>query len=58
MYIFTFCEINSRQVNVGSIQIFRAQFQALKLSKEMLNAANIYLLGIFTHQMQIYRQVF
>ena len=46
VYIFTFGEINSWQVNVGGIQIFRAQFQSLKLRKEMLNAANIYLFGI------------
>ena len=45
-YIFTFGEINSRQVNVGGIQIFFAQFQTLKLRKEMLNAAGIYLFGI------------
>ena len=30
--------MNSRQVNVGVIQIFLAQFQALKLRKEILNA--------------------
>ena len=34
-----------RQVNVGGIQIFLVQFQALKLRKEILNAANIYLFG-------------
>ena len=44
--VFTFGGINSRQVNVGGIQIFLAQFQALKLRKKMLNAANIYLFGI------------
>ena len=44
--VSTFGEINSRQVNVGSIQIFFAQFQTLKLHKEMLNAANNYLFGI------------
>ena len=43
VFIFTFGEINSRQVIVGGIQII---FQTLKLRKEMLNAANIYLLGI------------
>ena len=45
-YIFTFGEINSRQVNVGGIQIFFAQFQTLKLRKEMLNVTSIYLFGI------------
>ena len=46
VYIFTFGEINSRQVNAGGIQIIFAQFQTLKLQKEMLNAGNIYLFGI------------
>ena len=46
VYIFTFGEINSRQINDGGIQIFFAQFQTLKLRKEMLNAVNIYLFGI------------
>ena len=46
VYVFIFGEINSRQVNVGGIQIFLAQFQDLKLHKKMLNAANIYLFGI------------
>ena len=56
VYIFTFGDINSRQVNVGGIKIFRAQFQALKLCKEMLNAANIYLFGIvLTKCKYIYR---
>ena len=31
VYVFTFGEIISRQVNVGGIQIFYAQFQAMKL---------------------------
>ena len=44
--LYIYSEINSRQVNDGGIQIFFAQFQTLKLRKEMLNAANIYLLGI------------
>ena len=46
VYIFTFGGINSGQVNVRGIQIFLVQFQALKLCKEMLNAANIYLFEI------------
>ena len=45
--------------NVSGIKIFRAQFQSLQLRKEMLNAANIYLLlALYTHQMQIYIQIF
>ena len=31
---------------LAGIQIIRAQLKALKLRKEMLNAANIYLFGI------------
>ena len=46
VYIFAFGEYNSKQVNVSGIKIFRAQFRSLKLRREMLNAANIYLLGI------------
>ena len=46
-YIFTFGEFNSQQGNVGGIQNFLSQFQTLKLRrKEMLNAANINLMGI------------
>ena len=44
--IFAFGEYNSKQVNVSSITIFHALFQALKLRKEMLNAVNSYLFGI------------
>ena len=46
VYVFAFGEYNSKQVNVSGIKIFRAQFQSLKLCKEMLNATNIYLFGI------------
>ena len=46
VYIFAFGVYNSKQVNVSSIKIFRAQFLALHLRKVMLNAANIYLFGI------------
>ena len=42
----TFGDFNSQKVNVGGIQVYLAQFQALKLGKEMLNAANIYLFEI------------
>ena len=39
-----------------SIQIFRSQFQSLKLRMEMLNAANIYLFGImYTKYKNLYR---
>ena len=48
---------NSKQENVSGIQIVCAQFLALQLRKVMLNASNIYHLE-FTHQMQIYIQVF
>ena len=44
--MFAFGEFNFNPVNDDGIQSFLAQFQALKLRKEMLNAANIYLLGI------------
>ena len=46
----------SKQLNVSGIKIFRAQFQSLKLRKEMLNAANIYLFEIIlTKCKYIYR---
>ena len=54
--IFSFGEYNSKPVNVSGINIFRAQFQSLKLRKEILNATNIYLFGIiFTKCKFIYR---
>ena len=56
VYIIAFGEYNSKQVNVSGIKIFRAQFQSLKLRKEMLNVANIYLFGIMlTKCKYIYR---
>ena len=58
MYIFTFGEYNSKQVNVSGIQTFRGQFLALHLRKVMLNAANIYLFGIIqTKCKNIYRSI-
>ena len=54
--ISAFCEYNSNQVNISGIYIFRAQFQSLKLCKEMLNASNICLFGIIlTKWKYIYR---
>ena len=60
MYIYLhFSVYNSKQVNVRGIQIFRAQFLALHLPKVMLNAANIYLLGIIlTQRKYIYRSFY
>ena len=56
MYVFAFGVYNFKQVNVSGIQIFRAQLLALNLRKVMLNATNIYLLGIIhTKCKYIYR---
>ena len=55
VHIFAFGEYHSKQVNVSGVQIFLTQFLVLHLRKVMLNAANIY---HYTHQMQIYIQVF
>ena len=44
VYIFAFGEFNSQQVN--GIKHFLAKLYGLELHKEILNAANIYLLGI------------
>ena len=44
--MFAFGEFNFHLVNVGGIQSFLAQFRALKLRKEILNAANVNRLGI------------
>ena len=46
VYIFALSEFNFHLVNVGGIQSFLVQFQALKLCKEIFNAANIYRMGI------------
>ena len=46
VYIFAFGEFNFQQVNVSCIQRFLVQFLGLELRKKILNAANIYLLGI------------
>jgi len=43
VFIFAFCEFNSKQINVSGIQQFLAQFKGLELRKVNLNAANIYL---------------
>ena len=44
--MFAFGEFNFHLVNVGGIQSFLAQFRALRLRKEILNAANVNRLGI------------
>ena len=40
VYIFAFGEFTFHLVNIGGIQSFLAQLEALRLCKEILNAAN------------------